>query len=56
MDRRIEATGTKLSTRQTQRYLRIPSTTHGSKVIARGVVAGVGTTAELRRAIPGVSD
>jgi hypothetical protein len=34
-DRRIEGTGTKPSTRQTQWYARIPPRTHGSKVIAR---------------------
>jgi hypothetical protein len=48
-DRRIEGIGTKLSVRRTQRYPRIPPTTHGSKVIARH---RSWNRSELRRAIP----
>jgi hypothetical protein len=51
-DRRIEGTGTKLSTRRTKRYPRIPPTTHGLKVITQRSW----NRPELRRTIPGVSD
>jgi hypothetical protein len=51
-DRRIEGTGMKLLTRQTQRYPRILPTMHGLKVIAHRSWNGP----ELRRAISGVSD
>jgi hypothetical protein len=51
-NRRTECAATKPSTRQTQRYPRIPQTMHGLGVIARRSW----NRPELRRAIPGARD
>ena len=53
LDRRIESTGTKLSTRRMQRYPRIPPTMHGLKLIAHQSYRRSWNRPELRRAILG---